>query len=341
VVELANVELEAWTRFDTTNFDVAPDLLGQSHVFTLEGHDISISLPSADRVAGLSERGIETFSDDRVHIRGWHKQDGRPELLAVAVHDVDVVISIPGRTSLPEEARSEEITHDSYSEQQKEHLHKLADDYSNLASNAFDLWIRTLRWKTGNYRIGLSYSGGTMTPEARTEIREKDTRHRLWAGAVTINAYMPVPKKAEVWDMVGAALSAGESPPIYYDLLFSAYADLERGDLQRAIVDAAVAAETYIKTIVYDGLPPDLDAPVREYIERANISVVRERFFPARLDAEQKKRNSTLKPKLEQLFKHRNDIMHTQHKGRKKGLTADDCKTLLKSVRDLVNLHPQ
>src|SRR5829696_5520025 len=128
---------------------------------------------------------------------------------------------------------------------------------------------------------------------------------------------------------------AGQSPPIYYDLLFSAWADLERGDLQRTIVDTAVAAETYIRTIVYDGLPPDLEDTVRAYVERANISQVRDKFFPARLNAQQKKRYRTLKPKLEQLFTHRNDLMH---KGRKQGLTADHCKTLVKSVSELISL---
>jgi len=213
VVEQANVELIAWTRFDTPNFEVAPDLLGRSHIFTFDGFEVEISLPSADRVAGLSEHRIETFSDDRVHIKSWRKQDGRPELLAVGVYDVDVKVSIPGTTLLPQEARTRQLCHDPYSEQQKEHLRKLASDYSNLASNAFDLWIRTLRWKAGNYRIGLSDSGGTMTPEARTEMREKDTLHRFWAGALSINAYVPAPVKVEAWDMVAAALNVGVSPP--------------------------------------------------------------------------------------------------------------------------------
>jgi hypothetical protein len=184
VTEQANVELQAWTRFDTPNLIVAPELLGRSHVFTLEGHDISILLPSADRVAELSERGIETFGDGWVHIKSWRKRDGLPELLAIGVYSIDVVIRIP----LPEEARTRHIIHDVYSEQQKNHLDNLASEYSNLASNAFDLWIRTLRWKEGNYSIGLLDTGGTMTPEGRTEIREKDTPHRFWAGALSIHA---------------------------------------------------------------------------------------------------------------------------------------------------------
>ncbi len=99
-----------------------------------------------------------------------------------------------------------------------------------------------------------------------------------------------------------------------------------------------MAAETYIRTFVYDSLPPDLDDPVREYVERANISQRCDKFSPAHLDAKQKVRYRTLKPKLEHLFTHRNDIMHTQHKGRKEGLTSDHCKTLVQSVSELISL---
>src|SRR5215208_1506838 len=128
---------------------------------------------------------------------------------------------------------------------------------------------------------------------------------------------------------------SGCRPPIYYDLLFSAWADLEHGNIQRAIVDAAVAAETYMKTIVHEGLPSGLDEPVRNYIDRAQISRVHSRFFPARLNAAQRERYSALKPVLTQLFDERNDIMHS---GRKEGVTADCCKTLVRSVSELISL---
>jgi hypothetical protein len=74
----------------------------------------------------------------------------------VIVHDADVIVSIPGRTSIPEEARTTSITHEFFSEQQEKHLDRLAVDYGNLAHRAFDLWIRTLRWKADDYRIGQS-----------------------------------------------------------------------------------------------------------------------------------------------------------------------------------------
>jgi hypothetical protein len=172
VVEQAYVELVAWARFDTPNFEVAPDLLGRSHIFTFDGHEVEISLPSAERVAGLSEHRMETFSDDRIHIKSWRKQDGRPELLAVGVYDVDVEVGIPGTTLVPEEARTRQIIHDPYSEQQKEHLNKLASDYSNLARS------HLINREAGAWTDSTSTAGGVFSP---------------FSQGLMLSAYTPLP----------------------------------------------------------------------------------------------------------------------------------------------------
>ena len=48
MAEQVNVELTAWNRFDTPHLEVAPELLGKSHVFSFEGHEINIALPTAE-----------------------------------------------------------------------------------------------------------------------------------------------------------------------------------------------------------------------------------------------------------------------------------------------------
>jgi hypothetical protein len=338
VAKQANVELTSWSRFDTPNLEIETALLGQSHVFTFLGHRIEISLPSADRLAGFTVAADGTFMDERISVRAWREHDGRRQPLVIDVFDVSVICNIPGRTSLPEGARTTPITHEFFSEEHKKHLKRLASDYGDLAYRAFDLWIRTLRWKADSYRIGLPESSGVGSPGPRTEIREKDTLHRFWAGALTIDAYMPAPVKVEVWDKVAAALRAGDSPPIFYDLLYSAMAHLERGDLQQTVVEAAVAAETYMKISVQAGLPNDLDDPLKEYINNAQIWRVRDKFFPKRLDTQQRKVYKSLRPDLKKLFDDRNDIMHS---GQKEGLTASYCQKIIRSVRELVALEPR
>jgi hypothetical protein len=335
----ASVELTSWSRFDTPNLEIEPALLGQSHVFTFDGHRIEISLPSVDRLAGFKDAEDGTFMDERISVPGWRMHDGQRQPLAVEVYDVDVVVSIPGRPSLPQEARTTPITHEFFSEEQMKHLDKLATDYGDLAYRAFDLWIRTLRWKADSYRIGLPESGGVGSSESRIEIREKDTLYRFWTNPLYINAYIPAPVKVEVWDKVAAALSTGDSPPIFYDLLYSAMAHLERGDLRLTIiVDTAVAAETYMKLSVQAGLPNDLDDPLKEYINNAQIWRVRDKFFPKRLDTQQRKVYKSLRPDLKKLFDDRNDIMHS---GQKEGLTASYCQKIIRSVRELVTFEPR
>lgn len=194
-----------------------------------------------------------------------------------------------------------------------------------------------MRWKADDYRIGQSELSGVETTGWRTEIREKDTPNRLWAGGHSITVYVGKPVTAEVWNEVSAALNAGESPPIFYDLLYDAMAHLERGDLQRMVVDAAVVTETYMKIIVQEGLPDGLNDQLKKYINEANVRRLIDRLFPECLDTQQEKTYMNLKPDLHKLFDDRNDIMH---KGEKEGLTAEHCQRLVNSVRALLALVP-
>ena len=225
-----------------------------------------------------------------------------------------------------------------FSEAQKERLNKLAARCGDVAHRAFDLWIRTLRWKANDFWIGLP-EGTVVATGLQVEIREKDTPNRLWTGGdELITVYLEKVVTTKVWDDVSAALLSGLEPPIFYDLLYDAMAHLVvRGDLKRAVVDAAVAAETYMRTIVQEGFPDGLDEPFQTYINEANISQVISKFFPTHLDGQQSRTYKALKPDLHKLFNARNGIMHY---GRKGGLTAQKCQRFIHRVRDLLELVP-
>jgi hypothetical protein len=333
VAKQAHVELTSWTRFDTPHVTIAPELLGRSHVFSFEGHEIDIRLPTAESLPEYDEPGRYVVGD-RLSLNTWKAGT----FLWVDVHNVDVVVNIPDRTPMPEEARTTPITHEYFSEEEEKRLDELATRYGDLAYRAFDLWIRTLRWKADDYRMGTPELSGVKETGSRTEIREKDSPNRFWAGGQEIILFVGKPVTVEVWNKVSVALDARESPPIFYDLLYSAMARLERGDLRLTIIDAAVAAETYMKTTIDGSLPPSLDAKVRKYISRARMPTVLDDFFPACLDAEQSERYSSLKPDLRNLFKDRNEIMHS---GQKEGLTETYCQKIINSVHELVSLDPR
>ena len=335
----ARVELTSWSRFDTPNLEIAPALLGQSHVFTFDGHRIEISLPSADRLAGFKDAGDDPLVDRRISVVGWRKQDGWRQPQEIAVHDVGVICNIRGRTSIPEEARTTPITHEHFSEEQKKHLDKLATDYGDLAYRAFDLWIRTLRWKADSYRIGTPEVSGVKATGWQSEIREKDSPNRFWKSGQYITLFVGKPVTGEVWNKVSEALNAEESPPIFYDLLYSAMARLERGDLRLTIIDAAVAAETFMRTAVQASLSAGLDASLEGYSKDTSIRQIVNKFFPKCLYTEQEDiYKKTIMSKLHKLFDDRNSIMH---QGQKEGLTESRCQKIISSVRELMALEPR
>jgi hypothetical protein len=339
VTDPIRVELTSWNRFNTSNLAVAPELLGCSHVFAFGEHKVRISLPSADALPDDYTSG-ERVIGDRLSISGWQRtEDSGYEPLEVHVDDVDLVVSIPGEHAVPEGVFSKPVNaYDLVSKQQQEHFERLLTDYGSVARRAFDLWIRMVRWKADGYRVGLPGVEDVETGWS-TYLHEKATQKDVWAGGQIFTVYTAKSVTPEQWDAVSAALDNGEQSPIFWDLLYDAMGNLERGDLQRTIVDAAVAAETYIRTTVEEGLPADLDASLRKYINDANIRQLVEKFFPERLYTEQANTyKKTLKSNMHKLFDDRNDIMHS---GEKVGLTVSYCEKLVSSVRELVSLEPR
>jgi hypothetical protein len=336
------VQLTSWNRFHTRNLTVAPELLGQSHTFTFDGRAVDVLLPSAEKLPekddAPDDEPIGRFIRERIAVSNWRRgQDGRWRAIDVHIENVDVVVDVPGRTAVPEEALTRPANaFELFPEQQQKRLDKLASDCGNLAGRAFDLWIRTLRWKADDWRIGLPEMSGVETGWG-TYLREKNTGKDVWIESARLYAYAPRAVTTEIWDEVAAALNAGQPPPIFYDLLYAAMAHLERGELQRVVVDAAVAAETYMRNIVRENLPTDLDDRLKEYINNAPIWRVRDQFFPQRLNAQQWKEYKDLLPDLRNLFDDRNTILHS---GQRESLTAQYCERLINSVRTLLALVP-
>jgi hypothetical protein len=315
-------------RFYTNNLVVVPELLGQSHVFTFEQREIIISLPSED---WFEEDGLIVSTRLQVGSRRTVNQ----QILDVYVLDADVLVSIPGTTPIPEEALTRPVkAFDLFTEQRQQQLNELADENSKIARRAFDLWIRTLRWKADDSRIGLPELHGPET-EWTTYLRDKKTLKEVWGATTVIRIPGRVVITTDTWNKASASLSSGQPVPIYWDLLYDAIGQLERGDLQRTIVDAAVATETYMRTKVHEGLPTDLDASLKDYIDRAPVRRVADKFFLERLNEQQSKTYRTIKKDLISLFEDRNTILHS---GQKYGLTEQYCCKLIESVRKLVSL---
>lgn len=336
--KMKEVKFLSWDRFETMGLIVAPSLLGLCHEFNNNGSIIGITLPSADALDS------DEKYHERLRVRQYHIVDGEEVPSQVAVKTVDVTVCKNQKIRVPVQVLSvQPNAYDLLSKNQQNQLEGFERSYSPIARNAFDLWLRTLRWKSGKGSIGRPETRGPETGWG-TYLLDADTKKRFWAGTSIVNVtiYREIVTLA-IWKEVERSLQNGETAPIYYDFLFDAGEHFKHGDYNRAVIDAAVACETYLRTCVNQELPEELGVAFREYIDDANIRQVLKYFLDGILSEVQKKRLSKIRTGLHKLFDARNDLMHSGHfRDRKskqiRDLTEDDCRGFLETARKLIGL---
>lgn len=118
--------------------------------------------------------------------------------------------------------------------------------------------------------------------------------------------------------------------------MFDAIEHIKSGDLQRAIVDMAIACETYLRKLVADNLPDSITKSIVEYVDNCNIRNVLTKFVPELADEGEKKTLKTITSTLHHLFDKRNDALHT---GRVSEVTLPECYRYLKATKRLLQLR--
>lgn len=329
---MGNIKLQpiSWNRFITRGFGVKPELLGLSHNFLFQGFQITIHLPQQASYREEEERAT------RATVFSWRENEGDKIPLEVAIESVDVTIQSIEDVTIPKEALDNPPKlYDLFSEQQQEHLNNLASRYGTIAEEAFDLWVRTLRWKTNYGAIGRSEIQGSSSGWS-TYLLDPISQKRFWAAPhiMTLSSIPSIDRTT--WDKVQFALQSRLEPPVYYDLMFDAVEHIEISDLQRAVVDMAVACEAYMRKAVMQRLPQALSQNVYRYIDEANIRQVLNHFFPDTLNDDERKTLKSMNSNLQNLFNSRNTILHS---GRKAGLTQEECNKYLETTRKLLALH--
>src|SRR5690606_929616 len=129
------------------------------------------------------------------------------------------------------------------------------------------------------------------------------------------------------------ALKNNLMPPVYYDLMFDGEEHLKHGDLQRAVVDFAVACESCLRIYVGKNLSKGLSHLSKKQLDETNIRQVLTKIFPTLLRNDQKQAFNGIEPKLHQLFDDRNTIMHS---GQKENLTVNKCYKHRETTRRLI-----
>jgi hypothetical protein len=326
---MSNVSVLAasWNRFITRGFGITSDLLGSSHRFQFKNYQVSVLLPE--------QANFEVQEYDQAVVYSWQEQDGKRMPVGIAVKSVDVKVQLVEDVSIPESMLQVPLNaYDLVSEEHQTRLNNLCYMYEDIAKEAFDLWIRILRWKTNNGSIGRPEVVGSSSGWG-TYLLDLEKEKPCWVshGILTLPGIARI--DITTWDEVQATLLSGLEPPVFYELIFDAVEHMKIGDFQRAVIDTAVGCEAFIRQLVSGRLPQELAESPRKYIQVAPIRRLLDEFLPEVLNDGQLMVLKENLPDLRRLFEARNIILHS---GRKENLTAEECNGFLKAARALVSM---
>jgi hypothetical protein len=332
VMDEMKLAVASWNRFIPRNLYIKPELVGATHSFSLEGFNISIKLPGAQHIHTEPSRGDLFCEGDLLALNSWKEEKGVNVPLEFEVLGVDIEVLISEEIYLSEEVLNRNpCAFDIISDSQQAQLNQLAKRHETVAEKAFDLWVRTLRWKCNNYSIGRPEISGCESGWS-TYIIAKPLNKRIWSTASVIHVNIRKPVTSETWSKVEYALKDQCAPPVYIDLMMDASEHLQLDDFQRTTVDLAIACETYLRMLVSKNLPVNLPSSLSSYIDDANIRQVLDKFVIDILGESELKILKKIRKKLHRLFDTRNKIVH---KGESNGLTKELCIEFLETTRNL------
>lgn len=330
----SQINILSWNRFTTRDFIVAPELLGLSHKFPFNNGQVKIELPSADKLPEeITDESIRESFDSILTIVSYRKEDGRKIPLGISVKSVDVLVCLNKTITLPEEVLTRQPNpYELLSVEQQKQLDEITKRHGDVSYEAFDRWIRTLRWKSGNGSIGRPEIHGFESGWS-TYLLNDATKKRFWLSSKPMTLYLHTPIKLSVWHEVEETLNLGQVSPVYIDSMFDGIEQLKVGNLQQSVVYLAVACETFMRARIMQNLPESLTDAVTKFIYEANIRYVIDHLFKDTLDKEQKKLLKSINSRLHELFTARNAILHS---GQKEDLTLDNCQKHIEVTKKLI-----
>lgn len=324
------IEIKSWNRFITKNFTIEPSLLGRHHQFTFENYNVRIKLPDSS----MLDRGKEY--DEVITVTSRRTVDNEP--IKYNILSVDLTLSLPVTVEIPIEVLSRRVNAiELLTDKEQKHLNDLTSQHEQIAERAFDYWVRVVRWKTDKSNFGRREIKEDRSKWG-TYLHDVASEKKIWAGPIFFYAYLIKEITSDVWSEIQLTLERGLKPPIYFELKLDGEEYLKSGDFYRATIDFAVACETYLRFIVLNSLPNNLEPTVIKYVEGANIMQYINHFFPSCLDESRKNEYKKIKSNLLKLFDARNQVMHL---GKMHRLTKETCLKFLEATNTLFSISPQ
>ncbi|MFM5950690.1 MAG: hypothetical protein ACKOPM_15910 [Novosphingobium sp.] len=175
----------------------------------------------------------------------------------------------------------------------------------------FDRWKRTLRWIALAPGIGFDevetrYSA-TVGRGYRIYRSTDDRLFHSHGGRVSSGGHNKV--SYEAWANAQAAFDASEAPPVYFDFMHEAHLRLRAGQLRMAIVNAAIAAETAIRSAFRSTLPALNSSPAEHFLEMVAAQAILVRW-PEITALPKRDIKSEGSSEVHALFDLRNEVMH-------------------------------
>jgi len=318
-----DIKLNSTAKVGITNFLIRPEVMGGRVDFIYDKHEVSIRLPAE-------------YDDEQASVVARITNGGA--VTKVAISSLNIQVKTTGKIAVPVEMLSSRCNaYDIADEGLVEELDSRIFKYQHIANGAINVWLRCLRWKRNDWRVGrYGSSVGRYVDVSQVNLINRESDKKIWHGPLHFTAPGCTAISKECWEAVASSLKNNETSPVYYDLLFDSEAHLDAGEIKRALVEAAMATEIFIRTIVENRIPDNLNRNIKDYIGRISIRKVFESFLPEHLDSVQRevlsKDNNKLKSEILRLFEHRNTIMHSGVIDR---LDRDLCSIHISNVKKL------
>jgi len=321
-------------RFTTTNLAIVPELLGLPHELPFKNGQIRIELPSADNPPKeITNESIIKSRDSIIIVRSHREENGRKIPASLWIKSVEVQVSLYETITLPQQILTRPPNQtDLLSEQQQSRLVQILKSHQELANQAFDRWIRIVRWKSNHGSIARPEIHGFDSGQGSYLI-DATTKQRFWVSDLTMTIYLVRPITLSIWHDVEETFQLGQESPIYIDSMFDGIEQFKIGNLQQSVVYLAVACEAFMRARVMQHLPKGLTTALMKYIDEAPIRRILEDVFPDTLDAAQNNSLKRIRSRLHRLFDDRNTILHSGHK---QDLTSDDCQQYILDTKKLI-----
>lgn len=323
------VPLQLWYQFICHNFSVVPSLMGKSHEFEINGKHVRITLPELSDVRSVHDDNAKAIC------QSWFLIDGKEVPASYVINRIAIRIELsetpdihPNMLTLPVN-QYELIT-----AAEQEVLNTLCKTYFDVAATAYEYWLATLRWKTGSYLIGRSFTNDNASgwsPRLRTIESDKD----VWASSISINIDRQHETTEAEWAAINGSITNGEEVPAHIVLLQASQEYHKRRDYRRSLIDIAISCEVYLRFRVLARLPSATTSSVVSAVESMNINQYVTKFFPELLSEEGKSVYKPINKELTTLFDARNKIMHMDNKERS---NSSQCLRFIELAQKLFKL---